>query len=491
VSAVTRAGDRGLLVDLGPVPAVTLHAARRRVREVAGVTACIAGEQSLLVLGSATAEVIVAAIDGVDSQPDEPGRLHRLHVSFAAEYALDLPELLDHARLSLDHFLSRVGELKLIARYLGFRAGFAYLEGWPAEWQRPRRATARPRVPAGSFATAGTMAGFYPIDSPGGWNILGRTAAPLWDSDREPPNLIAAGDEIVLVPTLERIKVATPEHRSASRGPAFAEVIAPGQLTLIVGAADEQRLELGLAAGGAFDAEAAADANAAVGNATVAGVLECALTGPTLRFAHSRRCAWRGAAAEIRVDSHVVGTDFQVNDGQTLTVGRLRGGLRGWLAVAGGIDPASPRYAVAPRALRRGEALREDLEQRSHAETRSTRSLEAGALRVLTGPHTVPDSLLQLIAHTEWEVTPLLDRVGVRLRSLVPIESELLASSGSLPSCGAQFGTVQWHPNGELVILGPDHPVTGGYLQPFTLRDSEKWKVARLLPGDVVRWSIE
>jgi allophanate hydrolase subunit 2 len=239
-----------------------------------------------------------------------------------------------------------------------------------------------------------------------------------------------------------------------------------------------------------------------VGNEPPARVLECALTGPTLRFIGARRCAWRGAEVEIRVDGNLVGPDFQIAAGQTLTIGRLHGALRGWLAIFGGIDPMASRYAVAPRVLRRGEFLLESghpcpppVDSRHipvHLDrpgaARDVRS--PTLLHALAGPHPIAADLLQRLAETEWQVTPLLDRVGVRLRSLTPIESELLASSGSLPSCGAQFGTVQWHPNGELVILGPDHPVTGGYRQPFTLRESERGKVARLLPGDLVRWKI-
>src|SRR5207247_3809756 len=87
--------------------------------------------------------------------------------------------------------------LRLTARYLGFRAGFAYLDGWPAEWAMPRRPTSRP-VKRGSFAVGGSVAGFYPIDTPGGWNLLGTTDALLWDARRDPPNLIEAGDEIVI-----------------------------------------------------------------------------------------------------------------------------------------------------------------------------------------------------------------------------------------------------------------------------------------------------
>ena len=56
-----------------------------------------------------------------------------------------------------------------------------------------------------------------------------------------------------------------------------------------------------------------------------------------------------------------------------------------------------------------------------------------------------------------------------------------------LPSCGAQFGTIQWHADGSIVALGPDHPVTGGYLQPATVLSTELWKLAQLAPGDRVK----
>ena len=110
----------------------------------------------------------------------------------------DFDEFLAHAQVTRDDFLKRIPSLRLTARYLGFRAGFAYLEGWPEEWRMPRRSTSRNLVPRGSFAIAGVMAGFYPVDSPGGWNILGRTNATLWDPNAEPPNRFMPGDVIEL-----------------------------------------------------------------------------------------------------------------------------------------------------------------------------------------------------------------------------------------------------------------------------------------------------
>src|SRR5207237_7362353 len=113
----------------------------------------------------------------------------------------DLDEFLAHAHVTRGDFLKRIPLIRLTARYLGFRAGFAYLEGWPDDWRMPRRTTSRNLVPRGSFAIAGAMAGFYPVDSPGGWNLLGRTNAWLWNPNAEPPNRFAPGDVIEIRPT--------------------------------------------------------------------------------------------------------------------------------------------------------------------------------------------------------------------------------------------------------------------------------------------------
>jgi len=84
----------------------------------------------------------------------------------------------------------------------------------------------------------------------------------------------------------------------------------------------------------------------------------------------------------------------------------------------------------------------------------------------------------------EWDVTAQLNRVGIRLR---PAEASPFEAPANLPSCGMQFGTLQWHPDGSLVAMGPDHPVTGGYLQPATVVSDDLWRLAQLAPGEHVR----
>ncbi|MFZ2492447.1 MAG: carboxyltransferase domain-containing protein, partial [Thermoanaerobaculia bacterium] len=240
------AGDRGILAVLDrTIAASALHAAARAAESVEGVLACIPGHSSLLTIWSGTPdrEALRDAIVGAEAAAgDDAVRLHRIAVSFRD--GTDLAEFLLHAGLSLDQFLPRVAALRLTARYLGFRAGFAYLDGWPEEWAMPRRATSRPHVDAGTFAIAGSTAGIYPIDSPGGWNLLGRTDAALWDEDREPPNLIAPGDAVEIVPTTAPIAPRRRAGKQVRLELSYAEVIA-APLAQIVPAADWRRVVTG------------------------------------------------------------------------------------------------------------------------------------------------------------------------------------------------------------------------------------------------------
>jgi KipI family sensor histidine kinase inhibitor len=477
---IATAGDRALLVTLSGASSARLRAASVALRGVPGVVAAIVGHESLYVIGSTDRTAVTRAIDDAQNTPVSEGTHHRIGVSFADEHALDLREFLAAAHLSREEFLRRLVDVRLSVRYLGFRAGFAYLDGWPEEWRMPRRPTSRNLVPGGSFGIAGAMAGFYPVDSPGGWNILGRTHARLWDPSREPPNLLAAGDEIALIPSRPSTTLgagsdgegpAAQDRRGslAPLGTSAADVIAPGQLTTIVGARDWNRVQYGLTPGGPFDDEMAAAANNAVGNRDDAPLLECVLVGPRLRFRRDARVAW--CDRELR--------EWNASAGEEIEIGRVRG-MRGYLAIAGGIDEMRARYAEEPTVLKKGDALWSAGNPAGAPHRRDhLRSTEGRlTLQIVRGPHEAPP------LPEEWEVTPHLNRVGIRLRPLQAIDAKPPAD---LPSCGMRFGTLQWHPDGSVLAMGPDHPVTGGYLQPATLLSTELWKLAQLQPGDRVR----
>ncbi|MBV8546032.1 MAG: carboxyltransferase domain-containing protein, partial [Acidobacteria bacterium] len=393
---VTRAGDRGLLAEFAAdVAAAELHARAASLRARTNVVACIVGQQSLYVVFDGAPSI---DFDEVPPSAFEP-RTHVIDIDFSGP---DIEEFLAHVHITRDAFLQTVPSLRLTARYLGFRAGFAYLEGWPEAWRMPRRTRSRNLVPRGSFAIAGVMAGFYPVDSPGGWNLLGRTNATLWNPDSEPPNRFAPGDVIEIRPTSISHFDEPPAPQFEAAGEVVAEIIAPGQLTTIAGARDWKRADYGVSPGGPFDAFAAALANRAAGNADDAPLLECVLVAPRLRFATPRRAAFCDGSGNVQT--------FMLLPGEELNLGRFHGGLRGYLAIEGGVDEMRSRYAEAPTIVRAGMSLRAATVPGVANQTKVDDRSDRNTIRIIAGPHDAPP------LPEEWEVTPELNRVGIRLR---------------------------------------------------------------------------
>ncbi len=96
--------------------------------------------------------------------------------------------------------VQRHAQVEYVASFCGFAPGFAYLAGLPADLAVPRLASPRPQVPPGSVALAGPWCGVYPTASPGGWRLIGRTDAVLWDPARPQPALLAPGTRVRFVP---------------------------------------------------------------------------------------------------------------------------------------------------------------------------------------------------------------------------------------------------------------------------------------------------
>jgi KipI family sensor histidine kinase inhibitor len=120
-------------------------------------------------------------------------------VRYGGEGGPDLDWVAEQAGLTPAQVAELHASTELRALFLGFAPGFAYLGPLPAPLVLPRRATPRVRVPAGSVAIAGPYSAIYPIESPGGWHVLGRTDLTLWDPRRDPPALLEAGARVRFV----------------------------------------------------------------------------------------------------------------------------------------------------------------------------------------------------------------------------------------------------------------------------------------------------
>ena len=123
-------------------------------------------------------------------------RLIEIPVCYDREFALDVEEVARNAKISA----GKVVDLHSAAEYrvncIGFTPGFPFLSGMPKKLATPRRAIPRKEIPAGSVGIGGQQTGVYPLKSPGGWNIIGRTPLRLFDPKQDPPALLRAGDRV-------------------------------------------------------------------------------------------------------------------------------------------------------------------------------------------------------------------------------------------------------------------------------------------------------
>ena len=128
---------------------------------------------------------------------DEEARHHVIAVRYNG---VDLESVAATTGLSVDEVVQRHSAKTYTVDLLGFVPGWAYMSEVDASLQIPRRQQPRPRVPAGSVAIAATQTGVYPLDTPGGWHILGQTDAVMFDATRNPPALLKAGDTVKFEP---------------------------------------------------------------------------------------------------------------------------------------------------------------------------------------------------------------------------------------------------------------------------------------------------
>lgn len=271
------------------------------------------------------------------------------------------------------------------------------------------------------------------------------------------------------------------------------EVLDGGALTSVQDAAGRSGWRhLGVPVGGAGDRWSARLANALVGNAPDAAVLEVTMRGPVLRFGHATVVALGGSRFDATVDGAPidVGEPRRVRAGSVLAIG-TGDGARCYLAVSGGIDVPSVLGSRATdlrsgfgghegRALQRGDRLH--LGHPTGSPLRwMRRSPTGGPLRVAKGPHA---GIAALVGPT-WSVGPEADRVGVRLDG-----PRLRLEPAEIPSIGLPEGAIQVPPDGRPIITLADRPVTGGYPVPACVIGADAGRAAQLRPGDLVAFVL-
>lgn len=127
-------------------------------------------------------------------------KIYEIPVCYGGEYGPDLDLIAEHAGLSKEEVIQIHSSQDYLIYMLGFLPGFTYLGGLDERIHTPRLPNPRIRIEAGSVGIGGSQTGIYPLDSPGGWNLMGKTPVKTYDPDRETPILVEAGEYIRFVP---------------------------------------------------------------------------------------------------------------------------------------------------------------------------------------------------------------------------------------------------------------------------------------------------
>lgn len=202
-------GDRSLLVEIGEKISADVN---RRVQELMlrllqanlpGVRELAPSYRSLLVVFdplTIAPEKLKAAITDVAARPGgselPQAKLITVPVFYGGDYGPDLEWVAGHLGISTEEVIRLHAETVYRVYMIGFTPGYPYMGELPAALAVPRRSTPRTRVPKGSVGMAQRQTGIYPVESPGGWQIIGWTPIELFDPKRQMPSLLEMGDRV-------------------------------------------------------------------------------------------------------------------------------------------------------------------------------------------------------------------------------------------------------------------------------------------------------
>lgn len=156
-----------------------------------------ASDSILSAVQLATSEAIRTA----DALSPSTPRLIEIPVCYDnPDFAPDLPDVAAHCNLTPAEVIRLHASADYTVHFIGFSPGFPYLHGLPAPLTTPRLSTPRTRIPPGSVAIGGPHTGIYPLPTPGGWRIIGRTPLALFDPASPDPSLLRASDRVRFVP---------------------------------------------------------------------------------------------------------------------------------------------------------------------------------------------------------------------------------------------------------------------------------------------------
>ena len=500
------ASDRSLFISFGDEISIEAH------HQVAHLTHALEGQRGVLNLHPAFASVLIDFDPRLHTQADiealarqrmetavdeaRPARVVEIPVCYGGEFGPDLEFVARHAGLTPERVIELHAAADYLVYFVGFATCFPYLGGLPSELATPRLSAPRKLVPAGSVAIGGSQAGIYPLASPGGWRIVGRTPLALFDPQSSPPPLLRMGDRVRFVPIARLTDESVCPTLACGAGASACQpvsshirVLSPGLQTTVQDLGRFGYTHFGVSASGAADPLALRAGNLLVGNAENAAALEMTLVGGAFEFETDAVIALTGSDFGAGLP---LWTAVEIKAGETVRCGATRSGARAYLAVRGGIGVpkvmGSASVHVMPgvggRALRAGDALpigNAAIRRPRAGPRRAPEFARTGPLRVTPGPqaHWFSGELYA----AAYQVAEESNRMGIRLRG-----PAIPGPPGHMLTEGVPLGAIQAPPDGQPIILFVEHQTTGGYPKPANVISADFWRLGQLRPRDEVRF---
>ncbi|EDM34158.1 putative allophanate hydrolase [Pedobacter sp. BAL39] len=446
---------------------------------------------------------------------EEPTEVVEIPVIYGGEYGPDLDVVAQHTGLSVAEVIRRHSDVEYLVYMIGFTPGFPYLGGMDPALAVPRKDSPRAKIASGAVGIAGQQTGIYPMESPGGWQIIGRTAADLFDRNRNPPALLKAGDRLRFVSITEdnyhkllKEKKVPAEENQAKKGKGI-HVLKAGLLSTVQDLGRMAHRKDGITPSGAMDAFALRLGNILLGNPEGSAGLECTVLGPAIEFESNRLILLAGAdlSAKINGDAIPLWRPIRVAAGDRLTFAAAVSGCRCYLLVAGGFDvpellgSKSTHLKAAfggwqGRALKSGDRIPFAVEKSVAPPAQLNwslapevyRPIEGQTIRVIKGPEFdlfTEQSVFSFFTEG-FEVGKAADRMGYCLSG----HALKLREQRDMLSSAVAFGTIQVTSVGDPIVLMADHQTTGGYPRIAHVITADLSRLAQMQQGDQITFEL-
>ncbi len=425
-------------------------------------------------------------------------------VCYDEAFGYDLEWIAQTKNISKEEIIAMHQQETYHVYMLGFLPGFAYLGEVADAIATPRKSSPRPLIAAGSVGIAGRQTGIYPLDSPGGWNIVGRTPLKLVDLEKENPFLMKAGDKVkfyaISKADFEEIKnqeILNTEPEAQEYADAI--VLKPGVFSTIQDKGRYGFQSFGIPVGGAMDMDAYKVANYLVRNDKDAAVIECTMGGLCLEFKRETVIALTGGGmALINAQEIQFYQTVSVKAGDLLEIKFKSNGLRTYLAVKGGFKSkvwmsSRSTYAKAGigSLLKKNDSLQFDelYNQKRDVKKHSFKVIgfqKIYLIRIIEGQeqNRMRSESIHRLYTQNFLLSNKSDRMGYHLVG----ETLIIENTEELISTAITKGTVQLTPIGQLIVMMSDCQTIGGYPRVAQVSFVDLPVLAQLKPGDAIKF---